>query len=159
MFLVSNLINLCFCNLYHTNYVHNFVGLISKSFFFEEIVNSMCFIFISTGLLSVYRNLVDFLCVSLVSLDQIPYFLVLGRFFCLFVFGRLSGVSCFDNHAIYKWRKFYFFLSNLHVLFCTCLTTVARTSCPLNKSGGNRYPCFAPNLREEIFDISPLRMM
>lgn len=56
-----------------------------------------------------------------------------------------------DNHVVWKYGQFYFFLSNLYAFPFSCLIANLRTSGRiLNRSGKGGHPCLVSRLRKDI---------
>jgi len=55
---------------------------------------------------------------------------------------------------------FYFFSVGIRFISFSSLISIARTSkIMFNYSGEGGHPCFIPNLRENVFSFSPLKIM
>lgn len=69
-----------------------------------------------------------------------------------------SEIFFVDNHVIYKERRLCFFLSDLYS-FSFLIALTRTTSTMLHKSDESDHPCLVPDLRENRFSLSLLRIM
>ena len=103
--------------------------------------------------LLVYRN-ANYFCVLILYHEILPNslisnFLILSLGFSIYSIMSSANSERFTSFPI--WIPFISFSS---------LISVARTSrTMLNNSGRSRYPCLVPDLRENAFSFSPLRIM
>ena len=103
--------------------------------------------------LLVYRNANDFRVLILyretLLNSLISNFLILSLGFSIYSIVSSANSERFTSFPI--WIPFIYFSS---------LISVGRTSrTMLNNSGRSRYPCLVPDLRENAFSFSPLRIM
>lgn len=63
-----------------------------------------------------------------------------------------------QTHVIYRWRQFYFFLSNLdgHHIFLLSSWLLRMSSPALNRNGNSSFLCHVPELSEKPFSLSEI---